>query len=348
LVRADWGAKEKERGPPGRTSKSVKIITLDADDVASACPMKGCIEEMSRSFALLAGGKIQSPLRTRLAAPAGDILVMPSMVKRRKAEASVKVVSVFPRNKGKTPSVTATVLLFDGENGQVKAMIEGGSVTAIRTGAVSGLSCRYLARKGSKTLGLIGAGGQAFQQVSGVVSELPGIERVNVFSRHPAKSKALAKECGRAFKVEARAEDSVARCVGGSEVVVTATTSKTPVFDGRDVEEGTHVIAVGAYRPDARELDSSLVSRASVFVDSRQAALEEAGDLLIPMGEGRFSKNSIRAELSELVVGRRKGRVSDSEVTIFKSVGLAFEDNAAGWLAYRGALKRGIGKWSKL
>jgi ornithine cyclodeaminase/alanine dehydrogenase-like protein (mu-crystallin family) len=326
----------------------VKILTLDADDVASACPMKECVEEMSRAFALQAEGKVQSPLRTRMSAPSGDILVMPSLAKRTKAEGSVKVVSIFPQNKGKTPSVTAIVMLLDGESGEAKAMMDGRSLTAIRTGAVSGLSCRYLARKDSKTLGLVGAGGQAFQQVRGVVTVLPGIEKVRVFSRDLARSKAFAKECGRALKVDARAENTVGRCVKGSDVVVTATTSKTPVFDGGDVEEGTHVVAIGAYRPDDRELDSSLVSRASVFVDSREAALEEAGDLLIPIGEGRLSKDSIRAELAELVIGRKKGRVSDSEVTVFKSVGLAIEDNAAGWLAYRRALKSGIGKRSEL
>jgi alanine dehydrogenase len=340
--------KRKKGGWSEETQKPVKVLTLDADEVASACPMKECIEEMSRAFVLQAEGRTQSPLRTRLAAPAGDTLVMPSLVGRKKAEGSVKLVSIFPENKGKTPSVTATVLLFDGENGEVKAIMEGGGLTAIRTGAVSGLSCRYLARKGSKTLGLVGAGGQAFQQVSGVVSELPGIESVKVFSRRRAKSKALALRCSRAFKVEARAEGSVEECVGGSDVVVTATTSATPVFDGRTVDEGAHVIAIGAYRPDARELDSYLVSKASIFVDSVEAALAEAGDLLIPLGEGLLSKDSIRAELSELVLGRKKGRLSDSEVTVFKSVGLSFEDNAAGWLAYRGALRRGVGTWARL
>jgi ornithine cyclodeaminase/alanine dehydrogenase-like protein (mu-crystallin family) len=213
---------------------------------------------------------------------------------------------------------------------------------------VSGLSCRYLARKDSETLGVVGAGAQSFQQVNGIVSELRGVKKVKVFSRHRAKSKAVAKACAKAFKVDARAVGSVGECVRGSDMLVTATASKTPVFDGRAVEEGTHVIAIGAYRPDARELDSLLVAGSSVFVDSREAALEEAGDLLIPMAEGLISKGSIRAELSELVTGTKKGRASSSEVTIFKSVGLALEDNAAGWLAYRGALRRKLGKWVEL
>jgi ornithine cyclodeaminase/alanine dehydrogenase-like protein (mu-crystallin family) len=326
----------------------VKVLTLDADDIVSACPMKGCIEEISRSFALQAKGAVESPLRTRLAAPTGDVLVMPSLVKRSKSEGSVKVVSIFPGNRDKTPAVTATVLLVDGENGATKAVLEGTKLTAIRTGAVSGLSCRYLARKDSKTLGVVGAGVQALQQVAGVVCELPGIERVKVFSLVPEMSKAMAKACSKKFKVKASVEDQVSKCVRGSDVVVTATTSKNPVFDGRDAQEGAHVIAMGAYRPDARELDSSLIARASVFVDSREAVLEEAGDLLIPIGEGRFAPDLIKAELSELVVGSKKGRVSDSEVTVFKCVGLAFEDNAAGWLAYRNALRKGIGKWTEL
>ena len=156
-----------------------------------------------------------------------------------------------------------------------------------------------------------------------------------------AGSKALAKRCADSLKVEAQVVEKVEACVRGSDVLVTATTSKTPVFKGSAVEEGTHVIAMGSYRPETREVDSDFVSRASIFVDSKEAVLEEAGDLLIPMSEGRLSKRAIKAELSELVSGKKRGRASRSEVTFFKCVGLAFEDNAAGWLAYRRALEAG-------
>jgi ornithine cyclodeaminase/alanine dehydrogenase-like protein (mu-crystallin family) len=328
---------------------STKMLVLDADDVYAVCSMRACVNEMARSFALQGRGSVQCPMRTKLSTATGDVLVMPSLITRGggRVEGSVKTVSVFPHNKGKTPSISAAVLLFDGRTGEMRAMIEGRSLTAIRTGAVSGLSCRFLASRSSRTLGIIGAGGQAFQQVSGVLAELPGLERIRIFSRHGAKSKLLARECAERFRsTEAVVEGSAAGCVKGSDVVVTATTSTTPVFDGAEVEPGAHVIAIGAYRPDSRELDSSLVSRASVFVDSRGAALEEAGDLLIPIGEGRLRADAIKAELSELVLGKKKGRTSDSEVTVFKSVGLAFEDNAAGWLAYRAAMKRGAGGWS--
>jgi len=321
---------------------------LDADEVTAACPMADCIKEMADVFALQGQGRVDSPLRSRLAVPAGDVLIMPSMARRAKAEASVKVVSVFPKNKTGVPSINAVTLLVDGETGEPKGMLSGGVLTAIRTGAVSGLSCRYLARKDSKTMGIVGAGGMAYQQVNGVVSELPSIKNVRVFSMDRAGSKALAKRCADSLKVEASVVEEVDACVRGSDVLVTATTSRTPVFRGSVVEEGTHVIAMGSYRPEAREVDSDFVSRASIFVDSKEAVLEEAGDLLIPIGERRLSKSAIKAELSELVSGKKRGRASRSEVTFFKCVGLAFEDNAAGWLAYRRALKLGIGKWSEL
>ena len=321
---------------------------MDADEVTAACPMADCIDEMADVFALYGQGKVDSPLRSRLAVPSGDVLIMPSMAKRAAAEASVKVVSIFPNNKGGVPSINAVTILVDGETGEPKGMLSGGVLTAIRTGAVSGLSCRYLARKDAETLGIVGAGGMAYQQVNGVVSELRSIRKVRIFSIDPAGSKALAKRCKDSLGVEAQVVEKVEMCVRGSDVLVTATTSKTPVFRGSAVEDGTHVIAMGSYKPEAREVDSDFASRASIFVDSKEAALEEAGDLLIPIKEGRLSKSAIKAELSELVSGKKRGRASRSEVTFFKCVGLAFEDNAAGWLAYRRALKLGIGKWSEL
>ncbi len=328
--------------------ESMRILTLDAGQVAASLPMRECVEEMSRAFAMEAEKRFQSPARTRLAAPAGDILVMPALAERKSTEGSVKVVSIFPNNKGGTPPITSIVILLDGETGEPRALMDGRRLTAIRTGAVSGLSCRYLARRDSVSLGIIGAGAQSFEQVNGVASELRRIERVKIYSRELARSKALARQCKRALGLDSVAVDDPRDCVRGSDVVVTATTSKTPVFDGRTAGQGVHVIAIGSYRPDARELDSSLVCRASIFVDSREAALAEAGDLLIPISEGKLSRDSVKGDLSELVTGKAKGRGSSTEVTLFKSVGLALEDNAAGWLAYRRAIRKRVGKWKDL
>jgi len=326
----------------------LKVLVLEAKEVAASCKMRACVDEMARAFATVADGKSVSPQRTRLAlTEKRDILVMSSLVRRKEPEASFKVLSVIPDGGPGVTAIRAVVLLIDGSDGTTKAVLEGVALTGIRTGAVSGLSCRYLARKDSKVLGIIGAGTQAYYQVAGVHAALK-VEKVKIFSIDPGLSKGLARRVGRDFGLEAEVVGTSAECVRSSDVVVTATTSSVPVFDGRDVSQGTHVIAMGSYRPTNREVDSTFVSRATIFVDSREACLEEAGDLLIPISEGVLGRDPIAAELAELVTGKKAGRKSNDEITFFKCVGLAFEDNAAGWLAYRKAKAMGIGRTIEL
>jgi ornithine cyclodeaminase/alanine dehydrogenase-like protein (mu-crystallin family) len=307
--------------------------------------MREIIEKINEAFALYGKGEIESPLRTRISVSnAGNILFMPSLIKSSSNIASIKVVSVYPDIGQERPSLSATVLLIDGNDGSVKAIIDGVTLTAIRTGAVSGLSCRYLARTDAEVLGIIGAGGQAPYQISGIASELR-LKEVRIFSRHIERSEALADRCRTELKIAAKTCKSVEECVTESDVVVTATTSKTPVFGGKLVRPGTHIIAIGAYMPDSREIDSDLVSRASIYVDSLEATLEEAGDILIPMREGSLMKNAIKGDLADLVLGRVAGRASGREITLFKSVGLAFEDTGIGWLLYEKALASNTGNW---
>ena len=310
--------------------------------------MKECIDKMEEAFAALGRGEVESPLRTRIAmSDLRNILFMPSLIRGSLNTLSLKVVSVYPDIGPGKPSLSALVAVIDGSDGAVRALIEGATLTSIRTGAVSGLSCRYLARKGSETLGMIGAGGQAFQQVNAVHAEA-GIGRVRIFSLEHDRSLALAERCRRELGIEATVCEDAEKAIEGTDVIVTATTSKVPVFDGRKVREGTHVVSMGAYTPDAREMDSAFASRASIFVDSKEAALEEAGDILIPMKEGAIASESIKGDLAGLVMGRVRGRVSNSEITWFKSVGLAFEDNIIGWLLYQKALAKSVGSWIQL
>jgi ornithine cyclodeaminase/alanine dehydrogenase-like protein (mu-crystallin family) len=331
-----------------RKAIPMRVRVLTGKEVLAACKMRDCIEEMRRAFLLRGRGMVESPLRARIAVTERrNILVMPSLIRNQRNDVSLKVVSIYPDlGKGK-PTLSAATLLVDGRDGTVRAIVEGASLTAMRTGAVSGLSCRYLARRDSKVLGVIGAGAQAFQQVSAVSSEL-GIEQVRVHSKHGINSRKLAKRCGRELHIAATAVDRVERCVKGCDVIVTATTSKVPLFDGKLVEQGTHVIAIGAYTPDSREVDSAFVARASVYVDSVDACLEEAGELLIPIREGVITKDAIRGELADLVASKDPGRTREDEITFFKSVGLAFEDTAAGWMAYREAEKAGLGRTVEL
>ncbi len=323
----------------------MKVLLLTNDEVLSLADMRDCVEEMRRAFVLFGQGKIDSPLRTKLpVTEVRNVLMMPSLIRGDTETLSLKIVSVYPDLGPGKPSLTAAVLLIDGSDGAVKALMGGTALTAVRTGAVTGLSCSHLARADSRILAMIGAGGQGFHQISGVVSQIK-IEKIKVFDLEPERSRRLADTCKGDLGISTDVSQTVKEATVGADVVVTATTSRTPVLRGDEVNQGTHIAAIGAYTPDTRELDSRLVSKASIYVDSVEAVMAEAGDILIPMKEGVISKGNIRGDLAGLVTGTIPGRTSQDEITLFKAVGLAFEDNAVGWLLYRKALAAGIGQW---
>ena len=325
----------------------MRILTLTNEQVLALADMRGAVEELHKAF-LIPADQVESPVRTRFRVTGvRNVLLMPSFIRGGRDAVALKLVSAYPDLGGSVPSIRAVVVLVDGGDGDVKCLMGGTSLTALRTGAVSGLSCRYLARRNSEALAMIGAGGQGFFQVSGVASQL-GIRRVSVFDVDEGRRKRLAERCERELHLEATVARTVREATSGADVVVTATTAKEPLLDAGDVRPGTHVVAIGAYTPDARELGSALVGKASLYVDSVEAALEEAGDLVIPMGEGAISRASIRGELSDLVSSRVAGRTSESEITVFKAVGLAFEDNAVGWMVYSRAVEAGVGGWTEL
>jgi len=276
-----------------------------------------------------------------------NVLLMPSLIREKRDTISLKLASVYPDLGGSLPSTRAVVLLVDGKDGELKCIMGGTSLTGLRTGAVSGLSCRYLARKNSESLAMLGAGGQGFYQISGVASQL-GIRRVSIFDIDRGRQKRLIERCQNELHLEAEASETVRAATSGADVIVTATTAKVPFLDADDVRPGTHVVAIGAYTPESRELATDLVSRASLYVDSLDAAMEEAGDVLIPIREGAITQASIRGDLAGLVSGKVKGRSSDSEITIFKAVGLAFEDNAVGWMVFSRAIQSGTGGWIQI
>jgi ornithine cyclodeaminase/alanine dehydrogenase-like protein (mu-crystallin family) len=307
--------------------------------------MQDCVEEMRRAFVLFGEDKVESPLRTKFAmTDVGNVLIMPSLIRAHLNTLSLKIVSVYPNLGPGKPSLSASVLLIDGSDGTVKALMGGAALTAVRTGAVTGLSCRYLARADAKVLAMIGAGGQGFHQISGVVSQIK-IEKIIVFDLDTKRSIRLAERCRSELGISAKVSHTVNEATRGADVIVTATTSKTPVLKGDEVKRGTHVAAIGAYTPDSRELDSRLLSKASIYLDSMEAAMAEAGDILIPMKEGVITKQSVKGDLAGLAMQRIQGRTSETEVTLFKAVGLAFEDNAIGWLLYKKALSTGVGQW---
>lgn len=327
------------------------MLILNASDVRRALPMPLAIDAMKEAFAALSGGRAIVPQRTHLpiVPHSGTTLIMPGFIdaaEPAQQALAVKVVSVFDRNPARgLARIQAAVLVIDPATGQPIALLEGATLTALRTAAASGAATDLLARRDSRVLAIIGAGVQARTHLAAVCAVRP-IEEVRIYSRDPGRVAAMIDELSRGATIAVRlvAAPSAHAVLRGADIVCTTTTSKTPVIDDADVAPGTHINAVGSYTPDAREIPGESVARALVFVDSRSAASEEAGDLIQPLLAGLIGQDHVRAELGEVVLGCALGRTDDSQITLFKSVGLAVQDAAAATRAVANARRLNLGQ----
>ncbi len=318
-------------------------LLLNRDLVASLLGMGECIEAVEKAFAELAAGTAVLPLRTAIPAPGGISLYMPSFLRGAGALAC-KVVAVYRDNPERhhLPTTTGTILLQEAETGRVCCIMDGEYLTALRTGAASGVATRHLARReAGQTAGIFGAGVQARMQLL-AVAEVRRLSRAWVYDPAPGTAAAFAREMSRRLDLEVAAASSPAEAVR-ADILCTATTSSQPVFDGRQVREGAHVNGIGSHTPGARELDGELLRRARLVGDSREACFRESGDILLALREGLIGEEHFHAELGEIVTGGKAGRGSDREITVFKSNGLAIQDAAAASLVYRKALAAGVG-----
>lgn len=306
--------------------------------------MPTCIELMQEALASLARGEVILPLRPVIRIPESRnaFAVMPVWSSALQASGA-KLISVYPDNHGTDlDSHQGMVALFDGRNGQPLAIMDAASITAIRTAAVSAVATRLLARRDSRSLLIVGAGVQARTHADAMLQVIP-FERVAIWSRTPAHATALVTEVQRTHGTAVTAVHALAAATHDADVICTVTASREPVLRGEWLRPGTHINAVGASVPTARELDTECVRRARVFVDRRESALNEAGDLLIPMKEGAITAEHVGPEIGQVIVGEATGRSNDTDITLFKSLGLAVEDLAcAAWLHTR-ALREGIG-----
>jgi alanine dehydrogenase len=260
----------------------------------------------------------------------------------------LKAVAVYPGNTAHhLPTHLATILLLDPATGALRAVLDGRLITEMRTAAVSAAATDRLARRDARVLAFLGAGVQARSHVEALREVRPPAE-VRVWSRTRAGAERLASETRARFGVAATPAASAQQAVRGAEIVCTVTASTTPVLEGAWLSPGAHLNAVGAPRPDHRELATEAVRRARLFVDSRAGALAEAGDVVIPIQEGAFTEHHIVAEIGEVFAGRHPGRESDSDITLFKSLGMAVEDVATARFAYARAQARGIGEEIRL
>lgn len=301
------------------------LTWIGASELRDLLPVRAAVDALERAFA--AQRLPEAPLRAHHRLPQGELLLMPSWGEQG---VGVKLVTLAPANPQRgLPFLHAVYLLFDSGTLEPLAAVDGAALTALRTSAVSALATRHLANPDARRLVLFGAGAQAAAHLEAMVAERP-VERVTVVSRTRARAEALAE---RARTLGLEAEVGAPEAVAAADLVCTCTTSAQPVFEGGLIRPGAHVNAVGAYRPDMREVDDELVRRARVVVETREAALAEAGDLLIPLRAGVVGEDHVVADLTEVVRGKAV-RTAPDDVTLFKSVGVAFEDLAVARAAY--------------
>lgn len=312
-------------------------LWLSERDVRAALSMEELIEAMESALMAFSSGLVVQPVRMTLELRERAFFALMPAYDQERGLFGAKLVTVIPENHGTAlPSHQAIVSLSDAASGELLALMDGRYITEARTAAVSAVSVRHLARRDAAVLGIIGSGVQAASHVR-ALPLVRAFREIRAWSPNPAHLQQFAASAG------VRAAGSAEEAVRGADVVVLATASVAPVIEDGWVAAGTHVIGVGACRPSQREMDPELVARSYLVVDSRAAALEESGDILLAMQEGRFGADHIGAELGEVARGVKRGRVKADEVTVFKSLGLAIEDVVSAGLVYRSAQKTGRG-----
>lgn len=314
----------------------MSLLFLNRADVESLLPMDECIEVVEEALRALARGEAVQPLRSALWMPDrhGLLGVMPGMLGSLQGKdpiAGAKVITVMPGNHAHgEESHQGVVLLFDQERGRPLAVLDATAVTAIRTAAASAVATRVLAREDAGDLAILGSGTQARSHLE-AMRAVRLVRRVRVWSRNPESARRFAGEAGETVEPMASAQEAVE----GADLICTVTAATSPVLQGDWISPGAHVNAVGACTPKARELDSAAVARSRLFVDRRESALAEAGDFLLARSEGAVTDDHILGELGEVLERRIPGRRSGEEITLFKSLGIAVEDLAAGRHVYR-------------
>ena len=309
--------------------------------------MREAVEVVKRAFIELSTGRADVPLRIGLSQPERDgvTLVMPAYL-RDSESIAVKVVSVHNRNAERNlPLINAVVIVIDPATGQAVAAMEGGYLTALRTGAASGAATDLLARRDAEVAAIIGAGAQARAQALAVAAVRP-VKRIWIYSRRRDQVDEMIVEIRPQLgpSIELLAADSPSQAVREALVVCAATTSSTPVFDGDDLRPGAHVNGVGSYTPEMQEVDCVTLRRASkIVVDSREAAMAEAGDLIVALERGEIRPSDIYAEIGEIAAGLKPRRQDSDEITYFKSVGAAAQDAAVAQAIYQRALQEDLG-----
>ncbi len=318
-------------------------LILNLNNIVFVLTMKDCIDVVEKAFAELSNGSAYLPMRIGISPPEGVALYMPAYLKEMDAMAC-KVVSVYNDNpsKFKIPRTIGKIILQDPHSGNILAIMDGGYIAAVRTGAASAVASRLLARKDAgQTVGIFGAGIQGKTQLWGM-SEVRNLSKAYIYDVSHEAAEKFATNMSKMLNivVEVATEpDTLTEC----DIICTATSSKKPLFDGTKIKPGTHINGIGSHSPSTRELDSTVVKRSKFVGDNKEVCFKEAGDIIIPIQEGVIGYEHFYAELGEIITGKKAGRVNDKEITIFKANGLAIQDVATAKLVYDLALEKGIG-----
>ena len=314
-------------------------LWLSESDVRAVLSPAELIDAMESALAALSAGRVVQPVRTAFEIGDRTFFALMPAFDREHAILGAKLVSVVPANFDKgIPTHLAAISLFDTETGELTAVMDGRYITEVRTAAASAVSVRHLARADASVLAILGSGVQARSHLE-ALPLVRSFTEIRAWSPTPDRLQRFVADA----RVPVRSARTAEEAVRGADVVVLATNSVTPAIDNAWVGPGAHVIAIGACRPTQQEVDPALVARAYLVVDSRAAALQESGDIVLPIRHGLFTADHVRAELGEIVSGGKQGRSGPDEVTLFKSLGQAIEDLVAADLAWRRARQSGRG-----
>lgn len=303
-----------------------EISVFSAEDVKKALPMKNAIEIMKEAFIQIYKNQAIVPPRIHLKIPEhnGDSLIMPIYMPSNN-RIGLKLITLFDDNRAKNlPLIHALVLIFDATNGRPLAIMDGNYLTALRTGAGSGLATDLLARKNSKVVAIFGAGIQGRTQLEAICS-VRSIKRAIIFDTINQRANVFAKEMSEFLAISIQIGKS-SNELNEADIICTATNAQTPVFSDLNLKSSVHINAIGSYKPHIREIPTETIIRAKIFVDYRESSFIEAGDIIIPIKEGKIKEDCIIAELGELILETKPGRKNDKEITVFKSVGNAIQD----------------------
>jgi ornithine cyclodeaminase len=325
----------------------MKILVLDNRQIKELLPMPECIELMADALAALARGEVYQPLRTIVRPPEarGLLGLMPAYRAGEQGAFGLKAICVFPENpaKGKDAHQGA-VMLFSRETGELLALMNASEITAIRTAAVSAVATRLLAREDAQQLAIIGAGVQARTHLVSLAA-VRTIKHARVTARNIEHAQQLVRELRQKFGFSIEAVQTNEEAVRGADLIVTATSSLEPVINKEWISPGAHVNAIGTHSPSSREIDSATMAAARIFTDRRESVLNEAGDYLLAAKEGLVAPEGILGEIGELLIGTKTGRTSATEITLFKSLGLAIEDVVSADYLYQKAKAQQAGTW---